>query len=123
MTTETQRTDGMTTGPQGDDSLVAAFAAGTAGPATSMLLAAQASLNPVARERLAFFEGVGGSLFDTLEPEVVSEDLLDRVMAALDGPDDDGAVAASAPSDTVASRASQPQPGGPFLPTAVMEAV
>lgn len=122
MTTEMNRTDVAMAGPQVDDALIAAFAAGTAGPATSLLLAAQASLNPVARERVAFYESVGGELFDSLEPEGVSDDLLDRVMGCLEGPEDDSAVLAEN-SDRAVSAASQPELEGPYLPTAVMEAV
>lgn len=122
MMTEMNGTDVAMSGPKIDDALIAAFAAGTAGPATSLLLAAQASLNPVARERVAFYESVGGTLFDALTPETVSDDLLDRVMGLLEDAEEDSAVLAER-SDRAVSEASLPETEGPYLPTAVMEAV
>lgn len=108
-------------GPSIDDGLMAAFAAGTTGPATGLLAAAQASLNPQARERLAFYEAVGGSLMDGLEPAEMSDDLLDRVMGALDDDTDEGDAADDL---RVATRsAGLRSDGAPFLPTPVMEAV
>lgn len=105
----------QTNGPQLDDALLGAYAAGNCGPAAALLTAAHASLNSEARARLAVFEETGGVMLDQLDPAEIGDDLFDRVMAGLE---DDGREDTPAPSLLVDESANAVR-----LPHAVMEAL
>lgn len=73
----------MTNHPLGDE-LYAAYASGGLSGPMSLLLDAQACVNPdVARQRAAA-EAVSGLMLETVEPAAMGKSALDEVLAALD---------------------------------------
>lgn len=74
------------------DDLLADYACGVSSPGVSLIMAAHLTQAPESRERLADFERIGGVLLREEQPEVVSDDSWDRVMARIDQSPPDAAV-------------------------------
>ncbi|MBE1284376.1 MAG: transcriptional regulator [Rhodobacteraceae bacterium] len=66
------------------DDLLMSYAAGTLPHAFSVVVAAHVSMCDECRARLAAHECAGGVVLDGLTPQLVSNDLRDRVFASLD---------------------------------------
>lgn len=71
------------------DAVLAAHAAGSLGAALSLVVTSHARLCAECRERLLEMEAVGGALLDSLPPEALSSDALDRALGRLDEPPPD----------------------------------
>ena len=66
------------------DTLLAAYALGSATPAEALLVATHLTLCPTCRARVAELEAVGGAMLADEEPAEVEDAELDAVMARLD---------------------------------------
>ncbi len=71
------------------------YAAGTLPEPLALFVVSHLSLTPESRRTVRDFEAVGGSMIENLEPESLSSDTLDKVMARLDA---DASGPASAPA-------------------------
>jgi len=65
---------------------LAAYAAGTAGEAEALLLAAHLVLCPLCRRQVGHYEAVGGLMLEQLPGEALGEGSLERTLAAVDRP-------------------------------------
>lgn len=66
------------------EDLLIDYATGALGEAEGLVVATHLALCPDCRATVAAYEAMGGAMLDTIEPEAVGGDLLDRVMARLD---------------------------------------
>lgn len=64
--------------------LILDYATGLSGEGAALAIAVHASLCPTCRMQIADIEAVGGALLEEIEPEPVSEALLNAVMGRLD---------------------------------------
>ncbi len=69
------------------DEMLLEYAAGSMAEPLAVLVATHMALCPLCRDRVAAFEAVGGEVLDAGEQIEVADDLLDQLMAKLDGPD------------------------------------
>ncbi len=69
------------------DELLGAYANGLLCEPLSLLVATHLALCPDARRRCAEFEAIAGGLLDAIEPEPVTADLRNRMLAVLDRAD------------------------------------
>lgn len=98
------------------------YATGTLPEPVALLVAAHLTLAPESRRDVRNFEALGGAMLEDLEPESLSDDALDEVLARLDEPAPDErnrdrrAPAASTEIDTGADAGVIPAPLRDYLP-------
>lgn len=81
------------------------YAAGTLPEPLALFIVSHLSLAPESRRQVRDFEAVGGTMIENLEPESLSSDALDKVMARIDEQAPvSGAGAAGAKAAAVAGR-------------------
>lgn len=86
------------------DDLLLAYAAGTTSEAESLLIASHLTLCPASRDRLKYFESLGGALLEESRSEDMDDSMLDRIFSRIDeGPEED-AIAKPAGRPTVTER-------------------
>ncbi len=67
-----------------DEALLLDYAAGSLSEGLSVLVATHLALCPACRATVADAEAIGGALLDSLEPEALAPDALDKVLARID---------------------------------------
>lgn len=98
--------------------LILDYATGIASEGVALAVAAHAAFCAECRAQIADIEAVGGLLLEEIEPEPLSEDLLESVMQRLD---DNEPVAASRASFDAESRALVPAPLLRYLGSSLRE--
>lgn len=78
-----------------DDEILLAYAAGALSEAESLFVAVHATLCAECRVKIEDFEAVGGAALDLVEPEPISLDSLDAIMARIDDGDDEADAGSS----------------------------
>lgn len=66
------------------DEVIADYARGDASPGLSLLVAAQSTLDPATRRRVAAYEGLGGALIAAEDPQPLGDAVFERLLARLD---------------------------------------
>lgn len=79
----------MMTTKKAPEELLEEYAAGSASPGVSLLVAAHLTHAPASRARVREYEQVGGALLHAERPAELSETALSRAMAMIDQPEDD----------------------------------
>ncbi len=111
----------MTASRHPSDALLMAYAAGSLGEPTALLVATHLALCPRCRSAVADAEAVGGALMEDLAPAALNDGALESVLARLDsGVEPPATAPATAPAPRGDARLI-PQPLRGYLPTPVEE--
>jgi putative transcriptional regulator len=107
------------------DELLMDYAAGACGESVALIVASHLTLCPEARQRLAVFEDIGGTLLDEIAPAAMSDDALDTLLDRLDAEEEGGedeahrridVTTAEASRDGTGADARVPAPLAAYLP-------
>lgn len=96
------------------DTLLIDYAGGALSEGAALVLATHLAFCPGCRRMVAEMEAVGGALLDDLEPETLSADCLNSVLACIDG--DQVLRPAPPPCRPIAARSPVPMVSRPQLP-------
>lgn len=77
------------------EELLMDYAAGSLEEPLALLVATHLSLCPQSRDEVKRYEAVGGVMLEDLAPEAMSDDALERALAAIERPDETSALSAA----------------------------